>query len=528
MPLPARRVAVVGAGISGVCVAAHLLKFGVDVVVFERGSVAGGVWHLDDRVALDPEYPNVDPGLGDYVVRPEGLDPGDETDLAPPGACYYGLRNNVETCLMQSSLARWPEGTPNFVSQNMMDEYIQRVSKDHGVDAVTHYGIRVDKAVFDEVKEEWQVRTARIESSGGTFRRSIEHWTFDALVVASGHYNAPKVPDFPGLKLLKSMYPNRVQHSKSYRKPDAFAGKNILLIGAGVSSWDIARETTRKGTTVYQSSRAGQFDLPASLLPDRTIRIGGVISLEVANNPKLESELTVDDPIPARIMLERGSPSDGGSEPIVLEGVIHHIILCTGYMISYPYLPQIHRAQSETATSPCESLSEDSATDTSSTEERHEDHLAPVVNEEGTVISPLYMHTFALNNPSLAFVGSIYHTATFSLFDFQAQMVARVLAGFAQCPPQSVMVDWCEKLARKQGLTRNLRSLRADGEEIRFVNEIVDWMNDEWRKLGPDTQTAKMVGHTPAWIERYQLRKGIVKRILTEGTLEDFEAFLAT
>ena len=527
MPLPARRVAVVGAGISGVCAAAHLLKFGVDVVVFERGSVAGGVWHLDDRVAPDPAYPNVDPGLGDYVVKPEGLDPGDEVDLAPPGACYYGLRNNVETRLMQSSLARWPEGTPDFVSQNLMDEYIQGVSKNHGVDGVTRYGTRVDKAVFDEEKEEWQVQTARIESDAQSFRRCIEHWTFDSVVVASGHYNAPKVPDFPGLKLLKSMYPNRVQHSKSYRKPDPFAGKNILLIGAGVSSWDIARETTRKGTTVYQSSRAGQFDIPARLLPDRTIRVGEVICLEVANNPKTESELAADDPIPVRITLAR-SPSDGGGEPIILENVIHHIILCTGYMISYPYLPQIHRGRSETATSSCESSSEDSSTDTSSSEEKNEDHLAPVVNEEGTVISPLYMHTFALNNPSLAFVGSIYHTATFSLFDFQAQMVARVLAGFAKIPPQSVMVDWCEKLAQKQGLTRNLRSLKADGEEIRFVNEVVDWMNDEWRKLGPGTPIARMVGHTPAWIERYGVRKGIVRRILTEGTLEDFEAFFAT
>ena len=138
------------------------------------------------------------------------------------------------------------------------------------------------------------------------------------------------------------------------------------------------------------------------------------------------------------------------------------------------------------------------------------------------------MHTFALNNPSLAFVGSIYHTATFSLFDFQAQMVARVLAGFARIPSQSVMVDWCEKLAQKQGLTRNLRSLKADGEEIRFVNQVVDWMNDEWRKLEPDIPVARMVGHAPAWIERYGVRKGIIRRILTEGTLEDFEAFFAT
>lgn len=38
------RVAVIGAGISGVVTAAHLLKAGLDVTVFERNQEAGGVW----------------------------------------------------------------------------------------------------------------------------------------------------------------------------------------------------------------------------------------------------------------------------------------------------------------------------------------------------------------------------------------------------------------------------------------------------------------------------------------------------
>lgn len=37
-------VAVVGAGISGVVAASHLLKYGLQVTVFERSSGPGGVW----------------------------------------------------------------------------------------------------------------------------------------------------------------------------------------------------------------------------------------------------------------------------------------------------------------------------------------------------------------------------------------------------------------------------------------------------------------------------------------------------
>ena len=44
MSLSKTRVAVIGAGISGVVTAAHLINEGVDVTVFERSSVAGGIW----------------------------------------------------------------------------------------------------------------------------------------------------------------------------------------------------------------------------------------------------------------------------------------------------------------------------------------------------------------------------------------------------------------------------------------------------------------------------------------------------
>ena len=40
--------------------------------------------------------------------------------------------------------------------------------------------------------------------------------------MANGHYHASKIPDTPGLKEWKSTWPNRVQPSKSYRKPHEF------------------------------------------------------------------------------------------------------------------------------------------------------------------------------------------------------------------------------------------------------------------------------------------------------------------
>lgn len=43
--------------------------------------------------------------------------------------------------------------------------------------------------------------------------------------MASGHYHANRVPDIKGLKEWKEQYPERIMHSKAYRRPQELAGK---------------------------------------------------------------------------------------------------------------------------------------------------------------------------------------------------------------------------------------------------------------------------------------------------------------
>jgi cation diffusion facilitator CzcD-associated flavoprotein CzcO len=46
---PIRRVAVIGAGVSGVTAAAHLKAADVQVTLFERTNTSGGVWYVFNR-----------------------------------------------------------------------------------------------------------------------------------------------------------------------------------------------------------------------------------------------------------------------------------------------------------------------------------------------------------------------------------------------------------------------------------------------------------------------------------------------
>lgn len=58
----------------------------------------------------------------------------------------------------------------------------------------------------------------------GNLRVQRTNWVqaFDAIVVASGHYHTPRVPDIPGLAKWKRAWPSRIQHTKGYRNPNGF------------------------------------------------------------------------------------------------------------------------------------------------------------------------------------------------------------------------------------------------------------------------------------------------------------------
>ncbi|KAK4152650.1 hypothetical protein C8A00DRAFT_34628 [Chaetomidium leptoderma] len=491
---PGRTVAVVGAGISGVCTAAHLMKQGLSVTLFERSSIAGGVWHYDERVPEDPPYPNNTPSQGDYAVSQRGelayATPPPEHDadssgpreirgsrnaadlevqFSPPGPCYAGLKNNVPTYLMTSVLGAWPEGTKYFVSQRYFEEYIQTLAKNHGVDAATLFHTRVDEVRKTPDGTKWEIRSVTLEKrdTGGRVTEAISR--FDLLVVASGHYNMPRIPDIEGLKEWKASCPSRVIHSKQYRSPERYRGQNVLIIGAGVSAHNICHELDGVAAQTYQSVRGGDFDLPASLLPEKAVRVPEVAKFVIRCDTDGDGRLGDDrGETPDHIVLTDGQ---------ILRD-IHHAVLATGYMTSYPFLPQLHSDDT-----PITAAGEDL-----------------LVTSDGTMAHNLHRDIFYINDPTLAFVGVPYYAATFSLFDFQAQAVARVFAGKARLPTRMEMRNEYEKRVEEKGLGRGFHSVHAPGLEIAYVQELVDWLNTH----GAETGEQPVLPHSEAWKRGYE------------------------
>lgn len=164
------------------------------------------------------------------------------------------------------------------------------------------------------------------------------------------------------------------------------------------------------------------------------------------------------------------------------------MIVATGYITSYPFLPHLH-SDAVPATEAGPDL---------------------VVTAEGDMAHNLHKDIFYIPDPTLAFVGVPYHIATFSLFDFQSQIVARVFAGKAILPPEDGMRKEYRDRLLERGVGRGFHSLRGPGQEVAYVKDLVDWANRDAEALG----AGRMEGHPQAWLEGYALMKERMRKLL--------------
>lgn len=480
-----KSVAVIGAGISGVSSAAHLIRHGFEVVVFERSNVSGGVWHFDPRRDEDPQYPDAEAPPVSTSNMLNGSKNGQRycgstyEDIAlahaPPGPCYEGLMNNVPTTMMRSTLLNWPEGTPEHVTHLEIETYVQTLSRETGAHAVTLYNTRVEEVIKRTETRNWSLRSRTLNrAENGAYSLEDKEWTFDAIVVAAGHYHVPLIPHAPGLAEWKDKFPKRVMHSKSYRSPTEFKGQNLLLIGAGVSSLDIAKELDGVANKTYQSSRGGKFDLDPSLLPANSERVTGLQSFKLDEGKTLDAEPGA--PIPGTVHLTDGR----------ILSDIHQVIVASGYQTTYPFLKEL-----ESDTMPVEQADE-----------------TIIVTADKCVTHNLHKDIFYIPDPSLAFVGVPYYTSTFSMFDFQAEVVARVYAGLAVLPTPDAMRREYEARKAKGDKGKAFHSLIQN--QVPYMDDILGWINDgvEQRAI------ARMKGVDDEWYKAYENFKAKSRRLI--------------
>ena len=279
------RVAVIGAGPSGL---AQLRAFQSaaqkgaeipEVVCFEKQDDWGGLWNYTWRTGLD-EY-------------------------GEPVHCSmyrYLWSNGPKECLEFADYTfeeHFGKPIASYPPRAVLRDYIKG---------------RVEKAgVRDWIRFRTPVRMVDYDDASGQFTVTVEDQKakhiysekFDYVIVASGHYSTPNVPEFEGF----STFNGRVLHAHDFRDAMEFKDKDILLIGTSYSAEDIGSQCWKYGcksvTVSYRTAPMG-FHWPDNWQ-------------EVPLLQKVEGNTCT---------FKDGTTKD-----------VDAIILCTGYLHHTPFLP---------------------------------------------------------------------------------------------------------------------------------------------------------------------------------------------
>ncbi|XP_073499202.1 dimethylaniline monooxygenase [N-oxide-forming] 2-like [Phyllobates terribilis] len=404
------KVAVIGAGISGLPSIKCCLDEGLEPTCFERSDDIGGLWRFTD---------NIEDGRA---------------------SIYQSVVSNTSKEIMCYSDFPFPEDFPNFLPNSKLLEYLRKYAEHFNLLKYVQFKtvvVSVRKCEDFESSGRWNVTT---EMDG-----KLETTIFDAVMVCSGHHTDPFYPleSYPGIKTFKG----QCFHSREYKNSDGFKGKRVVIVGMGNSAADIAVELSRTASQVFLSTRRGAWvmsrvydhgypwdfcydtrfetfkrnNLPMSIVAHLTeTNINTWFShsnygLQPIDRTQFKEPL-LNDELPSRIMCgfvvvkpsvldftETVAKFEDGS----FEDNIDVVIFATGYSFSFPFLDE------------------------------------SVINMEKNKIH-LYKNVFppTLEKPTLGILGLIQPLGPIMpTAELQGRWLTRVFKGLCPYPPLKIVMD---------------------------------------------------------------------------------------
>jgi cation diffusion facilitator CzcD-associated flavoprotein CzcO len=391
------RVAIVGAGSSGIAACQVLQARGIDFDCYEVGSEVGGNWRF---------------------LNDNGM-----------SSSYRSLHINTSREIMEYASFPMSDEYPTYPNHVQIAHYFDTF--------VDHFGFR-DRIQFrttvtsvTKASDGWDVTVQRRGSD------ETETHRYDAVLVANGHHWDAGLPEprFPGAET----FTGRQLHSHDYKDFDGFEGKRVLVLGIGNSACDIAVETSKVSERTFLAMRRGAhvvpkylFGIPTDHLTTSplaqspflwTKRLGLSVLLRLSRGkitkyglPQPDHHVLAAHPTISDDLLTRLGHGDIAVKPNIerLDGdkvfftdgtseVIDVIVYCTGYKITFPFL------------------------DTT------------VVDAVDNQIE-LFHRVVDPDNPGLYFIGLVQPLgAIMPLAEAQSEWVADLLDGTAKLPSPSVM-----------------------------------------------------------------------------------------
>lgn len=398
-----QRVAIIGGGPAGLVAAKSLLEEGLQPIVFEQSSNVGGQWNA----------------------------------TAPHSGIWTSMRANTSKITTCFSDFAYEEPVHMFPTHQQIHAYLLQYADRFHLNQHIHLNSRVNR-VSRADNEGWFVQST-------TEGESQKDEIFSHVIVASGRYNKPQIPQVKGLERFKGS--GGVSHTFDYQSNEPFKGKRVLIIGNSISGLEVASEMANEPTiSVISSCRKSRYIFTKTLagIPTDCIvltrfatLLNRVLPPEVAAEGLKDLLLThCGNPVqyggikPAENILEAGfsqcqwylaQVAEGkilpkrGVVEVTEESVIFEdgsqeqidaIVFATGYQINLPFLSN---------------------------------DILQIINADDTHID-LYRQTFHPDLPHLAFIGLYAQIGSyFPTLELQARWIAMTWSGIKPLPSQEQM-----------------------------------------------------------------------------------------
>lgn len=209
-----RKVAVIGAGPGGLVTARYLKSEGLEPVIFEQGARIGGQW------SADPAHSGVWPGM----------------------------RTNTSRITTSFSDLPHDGGSPTYPTNEAMGRYVHRYAETFNLPP--------------HIRLKTPVRELRCNGDNGWIVcTDAGEERFEQVVVATGRFNKPAIPDVSGLASFSGS--GGVSHAFGFKHPEVFRGQRVLVAGCSISSVEIASDIAMLGAErVVATYRRQRYIVP--------------------------------------------------------------------------------------------------------------------------------------------------------------------------------------------------------------------------------------------------------------------------
>ncbi|XP_054158402.1 flavin-containing monooxygenase 5-like [Oppia nitens] len=218
------KIAIIGAGASGATACKACLEEGFDVVVYERTTYTGGLWRYREDVV--------------------------------DGVASVAKSTIINSSKEMSAFSDFPPPAdfPNYMHNTKMVKYFDLYGETFGYEKYVkfrHEVIRLEPNGDYESTGRWKLTVRDNNITNGQVFSEV----FDGVMVCTGHHVQPLVPTFRD----QHLFGGQILHTHSYRKPDAYHNKRVVVVGIGNSGGDAAVELSSVAEQVYLSTRRGSW-----------------------------------------------------------------------------------------------------------------------------------------------------------------------------------------------------------------------------------------------------------------------------